>query len=578
MKNTGFIQKLLHTGITGTEEKNTIVKIKAMNKIMLLSLVISIIVSVVGFLIEYNGYIITGISLLGIVSVALLLTYQKKYELAWHILLVCFVQIFVFLPFFAPSSPILIIFFISFQFLVLVFFQEKKTFYFYFLYYSLSAILFNFFLFGLNPNNINTNPWINIFSLVIGLIIAFYSLQFYITKKSNSEAELRLEEEKFRILFENSPLGVMVSKVSDTCEKMVNLSLADMLGYTKEELEQKRISEITHFEDKTLHIELHRQLLAGEIDFFELEKRHLHKDGSPVWGKIVVSLVRDTHGNPLYNVATFLDINEQKQQQQQILELVEELKSVNSQLTAKVDQRTEDLTIANEELQRSNEELEQFAYIASHDLKEPLRMISSFVQLLNRRYSDKLDDRGREYIHYTIDGVQRMSDLISSLLQYSRVGRKESNLRTSKVGNLIEIKLMDLRKLITEKNAKVELIGIPERIVCEPVQVGLVFYNLISNGLKFNDQENPQIIVKGEEREKDYLFSIQDNGIGIEDKYKQQVFEIFKRLHTREKYEGTGIGLALCRKIIYRHNGEIWFDSEIEKGTTFYFTIGKDLT
>jgi light-regulated signal transduction histidine kinase (bacteriophytochrome) len=170
-----------------------------------------------------------------------------------------------------------------------------------------------------------------------------------------------------------------------------------------------------------------------------------------------------------------------------------------------------------------------------------------------------------------------MADLISSLLQYSRVGRKESKLKKTNLNNLIELKLMDLKKMIEEKKAQVNILDFPKTIVCEPVQIGLVFYNLINNGLKFNTNEKPTILIKGGERERDYLFSIHDNGIGIEDKFKEQVFDVFRRLHSRDKYEGTGIGLALCRKIILRHEGDIWFKSEKGQGTTFYFTIKKDL-
>lgn len=576
MNNKRLFQTLINTGVD-SEENETTIKIQAMNKIMLFALIISITVLITGIAIQYIGYIIVGLFLFTIISTGLFFTYKKMYRFSWHLLLTSFIQVLVFLPFFTQSSPTLIIYFISFQSLVLAFFKDKKIIYSYFIYYSVSAILFNYFLFELNPHHINYNSGINIFSLMIGLVVTFYSLQFYISSKQKSEAILTVEEAKFKVLFENSPLGILVSDIDDFTKKMVNNAFTEILGYTKEELGKKTIDEITHIEDKELHKPFIDNLMRGEIDSFELEKRYIHKNGKVIWGRVVISLIKNTDGTPLYHVANFLNISEQKEQEQKIFELIKELKGVNVQLEQKINQRTEDLTTANEELLRSNQDLEQFAYAASHDLKEPLRMISSFVQILNRKYSDKLDDKGKEYIHYTIDGVQRMSDLISSLLQYSRVGRKESKVRPSKVSNLIEIKLMDLRQLITDKNATVDLLELPEQIICEPIQIGLVFYNLINNSLKFNEKETPNIKIKGTERENDYLFSIQDNGIGIEDRFKEQVFEIFKRLHVREKYEGTGIGLALCKKIIYRHNGEIWFDSELGKGTTFYFTIGKNL-
>jgi len=231
---------------------------------------------------------------------------------------------------------------------------------------------------------------------------------------------------------------------------------------------------------------------------------------------------------------------------------------------------------SNKELVRSNKDLEQFAYVASHDMKEPLRTVGTFSNLLNRKYKDKLDSAANEYIEFITDGVDRMSSLINSLLTYSQVGKKDVEFRRNNINNIVDSKIKDLSKLLAERKVDIQVDSLPE-VYCVGDQIGMVFYNLILNGIKFNKEENPIIKIKSLENDSHYTFSVQDNGIGIAKQYQSQIFEIFKRLHSREEYEGTGIGLALCNKIIDRHDGSIWLDSTPEKGTTFYFTISKDI-
>jgi len=230
----------------------------------------------------------------------------------------------------------------------------------------------------------------------------------------------------------------------------------------------------------------------------------------------------------------------------------------------------------NEELKRSNKDLEQFAYIASHDLNEPLRMIGNFSGLLARRYKHNLDDDAIQYIDFIEDGVSRMSKLINSLLTYSRVGRKEMTCREVNLNNLLEVKLLDLSEMIKERNVIIEKDELPN-IFAEKEQIGMIFYNLINNGIKFNKKAQPKIVIKHHEQpNKDcWKFSVMDNGIGIEPEYQHRIFEIFKRLHNKQDFAGTGIGLSVCQKIIFRHSGQIWIESVPGEGTTFYFTISK---
>jgi PAS domain S-box-containing protein len=224
------------------------------------------------------------------------------------------------------------------------------------------------------------------------------------------------------------------------------------------------------------------------------------------------------------------------------------------------------------ELARSNTELEQFAYVASHDLQEPLRMVSSYTQLLARRYKGKLGSDAEEFITYAVDGATRMQRLIQDLLAYSRVGTKGREFVPTDCEVLLDRVLRDLRVAIEESGAVVTHDPLPIVRVDES-QIGQLLQNLIGNAIKFCTQEPPLVHVSGKRNGKAWIFSIQDNGIGIDPQYAERIFVIFQRLHKREEYPGTGIGLAVCKKIVERHGGRIWVESNSDKGATFYFTI-----
>ena len=572
-----YFNKIINVGTSSLTDENIIIRIKAMNRLVLAGMFSCLFTIGVGFLIQDLTFIILGTSTVLLLLTSFYLISKGKYKIGWHLMFTVPVQVFTLLPIFLSVSPTLLVLFVSFQFSILVIFRNPKVLFLYFAFYSFNTILFTILLFYCFPEHIDLDFIPALIDITVGIVTLYLSLRFYMQTRIVNKKILELEENKFKAVFENSPVGIIVTRLNGDYEKTVNNSFIHSLGYEQATLEKMSISQMTHPEDTDIHQKEFKRLLLGEISHLKLNKRYLHRDGHTVWGTTNLSIIRDEYDEPNYVIAMFMDISEQKLQEVKITRLVEKLKISNAELEGKVSRRTADLSVANEELQRSNQDLEQFAYAASHDLKEPLRMISSFVQILEKKYSDKIDDRGKEYIKFTIEGVIRMSDLISSLLQYSRVGRKESKLRTTKIINLVELKLMDLQQLVEEKNAQVNILELPEMVICESVQVGLVFYNLMNNALKFNTNETPTVSIGGKERTDDYLFTIQDNGIGIKDKFREQIFEIFKKLHVREEYEGTGIGLALCRKIIYRHDGDVWLESEIGKGTTFYFTIKKGL-
>jgi PAS domain S-box-containing protein len=227
------------------------------------------------------------------------------------------------------------------------------------------------------------------------------------------------------------------------------------------------------------------------------------------------------------------------------------------------------------ELMRSNEELEQFAYVASHDLQEPLRMIISYVQLIQKNIEQGNVARVSEFMNYVLDGTSRMQALINDLLQFSRVNRKGNPFKEVDLNEVLKIAITHLTARIEENRARVIVDKMP-RLKGDNFQLIRLFQNLIDNAIKFKRTETePEIKISVEERGNEFVFSVADNGIGIEDKFYNRIFVIFQRLHTRDEYEGTGIGLAVCKKIVERHGGEIWVKSEEGKGSTFYFTIKK---
>ncbi len=256
-------------------------------------------------------------------------------------------------------------------------------------------------------------------------------------------------------------------------------------------------------------------------------------------------------------LGTYEDITERKEMELELFSNNESLKTLNSKL------------------ETVNIELEQFAYATSHDLKEPVRMIGGFVGLIEKKYGEELGEEGLEYLNYIKEGALRMSSLISQILTFSKVEKVDDLFVVTDLTTLMEEVLAGLDLYIKERNAKVE-ISLPEqKVKCQPERIKMIFQNLILNGIKFNDSKTPHIKINAENRDKEWFFSVSDNGIGIEEEYRDVIFKPFKRLNARSKFQGNGLGLSICKRIVNLHGGEIDFKKNVEKGTVFYFTILK---
>lgn len=313
-----------------------------------------------------------------------------------------------------------------------------------------------------------------------------------------------------------------------------------------------------HPEDKeSVFLKLQEILQDPSKSTFESEYRFIKKNKSFLYLLDKGTIIRNEEGKPIRIVGAIQDITRRKAYE-------ESLRILNSELAKSI-----------RDLEISNKELEQFAYVASHDLQEPLRMITSFLTLLEKKYKENLDEKGRSYINYAVDGAKRMRDIILDLLEFSRIGNIVEAKKKVNANDLIEEVLKLNSKVIQEKQAQIQVAPLPE-IVCHPSAMIQVFQNLISNALKYQAEGvKPEISIDYTDKGKYWEFRVRDNGIGIDKEYAEKIFIIFQRLHQKEQYSGSGIGLAICKKIVEIHGGKIWVDSSLGQGSTFFFTITK---
>ena len=335
--------------------------------------------------------------------------------------------------------------------------------------------------------------------------------------------------------------------------------LKTLFGYEMEEplLEKDFWFKRIHPEDLPGVVEKQTSIINDPLEmYWEDEYRFLKKNGQYAYVHDKGFIIRDETKKATRVIGATRDITDRKENEALLLEL-------NNRLKQRAD-----------ELAASNVELERFAYIASHDMQEPLRMITSFLQLFKKKYEDQIDETAEQYIHFAVDGADRMKKLIMDLLEYSRVGSNKENFETIDTNGLLNDVVNVFLTRLDEMQATVTIDKLPN-VKANKTQLFQLFQNLIGNALKYHSGNSPHIHVGGKEEEGYYLFTVRDNGIGIKPLFFEKIFVLFQRLHHKNEYSGTGIGLAICKKIIERHNGKIWVESEPGKGSCFYFTISK---
>jgi PAS domain S-box-containing protein len=359
-------------------------------------------------------------------------------------------------------------------------------------------------------------------------------------------SEQKFNERKFQLAVEASPGGVLMINESGEIV-LANAELERQFGYSRSELMGASVDILLPLGMRGLHATRRASFYAEPAVRRMGVGRELHarrKDGSEFPVEIGLNPIQS--GDGLMVLASVIDITERKEAERAI-------------------------EVQNDRLRRSNADLEQFAYVASHDLQEPLRMVASYTQLLEDRYKDQLDDKARKYIGYAVEGAKRMQALVRDLLSFSRVSSKDIASKPVASSIVVAAAIERLAASIQEAGADIRVGPLP-MVMSEEIELGQVFQNLISNAVKFRSARSPLIEISAERRDDAWEFAVKDNGIGVEEKYGNRIFQMFQRLHERGKYDGSGIGLAIVKKIVERHGGTIRFCSVLGEGTTFYFT------
>ena len=441
---------------------------------------------------------------------------------------------------------------------------------------------------GVLLGNVYTESPGVVVSKVIGTLLLFglpyvYFVWTFTRSIAKPVEELQESENKYRTLLENLPQKIF-QKDTDLVYVSCNENFAQDLKIRPEEFKGKTDYEFFPEElAEKYRADDRRIITSGKTE--DIEEKYL-RDGQEIWVQTLKTPIKDKKGTITGLLGIFWEITERKRMEEALLKARDELEE-------RVEERTTELSKANtllkkeiaerkqaeeklkryaSELERSNQELQQFAYVASHDLQEPLRMVASYTQLLAKRYKGKLDSDADEFIAYAVDGATRMQALINDLLTYSRVGTKGKDFKPIDCKTVLERTLDNLKKAVEESRAELTYEPLPT-VMADDVQLGQLFQNLIGNAIKFRSEESPHIHISAERNEDKWIFSVGDNGIGIDPEFTERIFIIFQRLHKRRDYPGTGIGLAVCKKIVERHGGRIWVESKPEKGSTFYFTI-----
>jgi PAS domain S-box-containing protein len=387
----------------------------------------------------------------------------------------------------------------------------------------------------------------------------FASVCIDVTEQKRTLESLRRSEVRFRATFDRAGIGIALVDLSGRFQDC-NAALQQMMGFTREELTTKTFAEITHPEDRQKNLDVHEELVSGRRDHYSMEKRYVRKDGSTIWGRLNVSLVRDAEGKPDYSVGMVEDVTERKRAEEELL-----------RLNAELEQRVLDRTAA---LDSANKELEAFSYSVSHDLRAPLRHVTGFVNLLEQHAGTSMDDKSRRYAGIIADSARRMGRLIDDLLEFSRTGRAELKRTVFALTPLLEEVRRECLRDAEERNVQWKIGDLPE-VAGDRSLVRLVFVNLVANALKFTRGRAVAEIEIGmgpSENDAVVIF-VRDNGVGFDPRYAAKLFGIFQRLHAAEEFDGTGIGLANVTRIVQRHGGRVWAEGAVGQGAAFFVSL-----
>jgi PAS domain S-box-containing protein len=368
-----------------------------------------------------------------------------------------------------------------------------------------------------------------------------------ITARKRAEEALKEREEQLHRAVVEAPFPIMIH-AEDGEVRLISRAWTDLSGYSQDEIPTvARWTELAYGQRKELVDQDIERLygLTERVDEGEYEIS-TKESGKRIWHFSSAPLGRLADGRRIV-ISMAMDVTERKRAEVALAE-------------------------HGRELARSNAELEQFAYVASHDLQEPLRMVASYLQLLERRYKGKLDADADDFIHFAVDGATRMQGLINDLLTYSRVGTTSREFAPTACDEVLDEVLANMAAAIDDHRATVTREKLPI-VAADRTQLVQLFQNLIGNAIKFRRDDPPIVHVSAHMSGSEWIFAVRDNGIGIDKHHHERIFQIFQRLHGRKQYPGTGIGLALCKRIVERHQGRIWVESHEAKGSVFYFTI-----
>jgi PAS domain S-box-containing protein len=382
-------------------------------------------------------------------------------------------------------------------------------------------------------------------------------LRIEISERQRMEQVLRENEERFRTLFEEAPVAYHEIDAGGKITR-VNHCECEMLGYREEELVGRRVTELVSPSQRGRSEETVMEKLSVRHPQLPVFTRSMvRKDGSMFVAEMYESQILDSEGRITGIRTALFDISERLRAEEQVRQL-------NADLERRVQERTR-------ELERSNEALQQFAYSASHDLQEPLRMISSYAQLLEKRTKEVLDEDGREFLAYITDGCDRLSRMIRDLLAFSRVATQAGSVERVDVAEAVESALWNLQGAIEDCDAEITVGPMPQ-ILAPQTGLAQVLQNLIGNAIKYRAEARPRIHISARQEAAVWIFCVEDNGTGFDPAQAKRVFGIFQRLHGRE-YPGTGMGLAIAKRIVERYGGNIWAESEPGRGSRFYFSL-----